>query len=67
MENSYIDLVMIFLILISGLVLLLMLIMQIKKDYNDDTNIEWYGPNICLKKKNYPEINDDHREKILEK
>lgn len=27
----------------------------------DDTNIEWMGPDVCLKKKNYPELKDDHR------
>jgi 3-deoxy-D-manno-octulosonate 8-phosphate phosphatase KdsC-like HAD superfamily phosphatase len=30
----------------------------------EDLNIEWYGEGIDLKKKNYPEMKDDHREKV---
>ncbi len=32
-----------------------------------DKNIEWYGPDICLKKKNYPQLEDDFREEIIDK
>ncbi len=37
------------------------------KKKSKDVNIEWYGPDICLKKKDYGEIKDDFREKIIEK
>ena len=32
-----------------------------------DRNVEWYGPHICLKKKNYPQLEDDFREEIMDK
>ncbi len=59
-------------VLISGVLsyLILSLFMHKadkSKKKNDDTNIEWYGPNVYLKKKNYGEIVDDHREKIIKK
>ena len=36
-----------------------------KKNRMDDTNVEWYGPDVGLKKKNYGELKDDFRDKIL--
>lgn len=29
-----------------------------------DQNVEWHGPDVCLSKKNYPEMKDDFREKV---
>lgn len=35
----------------------------------DDRNIEWYGPDISYKRKNYPdlELNEDHRTGTIDK
>ncbi len=36
------------------------------KKIKKDQNIEWYGPDVVLKNKEYPEINDDFRQEIGE-
>ncbi len=53
-------------ILTIYLVILAILEIKLSKKVKEDNNIEWYGPNVTLKKKEYPEINDDFRETINE-
>ncbi len=57
-------------IIVVGLLLWLMaeiLASSKKKKKTKDVNIEWYGPEVYLKKKDYGEVKDDYREKIIEK
>ncbi len=35
-----------------------------KKKPDPDVNVSWHGPDVCLKKKNYPAMKDDFREEI---
>ncbi len=37
-----------------------------KRDFND-TNIEWYGPDIYLKEKDYGYYDDDFREELIDR
>ncbi len=63
-----IDKILIFLMITLLLWLLLELWWMNKtKKIKKDFNIEWYGPDVYLKEKDYGEIKDDYRDKIIEK
>ncbi len=51
--------------IVISLIAILILTWPKKKSAPDpDVNISWHGPDVCLKKKNYPEMKDDFREEI---
>ncbi len=35
----------------------------LRKNLENDDSVEWMGPGICLNRKNYPEMKDDHGER----
>ncbi len=57
------------LLMIALLLWLFLELLWIKKTKKTkkDFNIEWYGPDVYLKEKDYGEIKDDYRDKIIEK
>lgn len=68
-DNSYIYVAIAIALIIQGLMLYKRQ-KRLKKQMKDIENkvIEWYGPDVVLKTKNYPdiEIKDDFREEVGE-